>query len=162
GFRLEPRRGEHVEDPARRGGVERDGDGVVSDRHGVVGRTGDGGRSEAPQDAGRRGRRGDRHRAHERRESEGLLHPTIAGNARSGPEKSSKSASGFSAARASMLVIPVATATARTPRDRPQATSWTESPTTTIALPSNRRPVRAKARSTAMGGSSYRSAESLP
>ena len=38
------------------------------------------------------------------------------------------SASGRSAARRSGLVMPVATATARTPRLRPQATSWIESP----------------------------------
>ena len=58
--------------------------------------------------------------------------------------------------------MPVATATARTPIERPQATSWTESPTTTTDLPVKRRPVCASARSTATGGNWYRSAESLP
>ena len=57
------------------------------------------------------------------------------------PPKSVISASGLSASRRSGLVIPVATATARTPRLRPQATSWTESPTITTDLPAKERPV---------------------
>ena len=63
------------------------------------------------------------------------VHSTIAAKARSVSAKLSKSASGLSAASLSGLVIPVATATARTPRARPHATSWIESPTMTTDLP---------------------------
>jgi hypothetical protein len=66
--------------------------------------------------------------------------------------KLSKIASGRSADSRSTLVMPVATATARTPSERPQATSWTESPTMTTDLPSKRRPQCACARWTAIGG----------
>src|SRR5262249_37172272 len=150
-----------LQDAARGLEVERDVDDVVPDGGGVVRRSRDSRRRERPHRRGRR--RGQRGREAEHPGEKGRApHRTIASNARSVSEKSWKSASGFSAASVSGLVIPVATATARTPSARPQATSWIESPTMTTDFPSKRRPVCANARSTAIGGSSYRSAESLP
>ena len=70
--------------------------------------------------------------------------------------------SGRSDSSRAAVVGPVATATERTPSERPHATSWTESPTMTIDFPLKCRPVLARALSTAIAGSSYRSAESLP
>ena len=84
-------------------------------------------------------------------------------DARSVSAKSVNSASGLSAARRSGLVIPVATATARTPRLRAAGDVVDRVADDDDRLAGEARaPCARRARSTAIGGSSYRSAESLP
>ena len=97
-------------------GVEGDRDDVASRR--AAGRTALAAtarrRARAPAPCGRSAQRAARPTI--AGESARAPHPTIASSARSVSAKSVMSASGFSAARRSGLVIPVATATARTPR----------------------------------------------
>ena len=88
-------------------------------------RGGGSGRRRRRRTALERGRRG------EEDECGPSSHRRIASIALSTSEKSEKIALGLSAASFSNEVGPVATAIARAPSERPQRTSWTESPTIT-------------------------------
>jgi len=110
---------EKREDRARGAHVQSDRDLAGLGRGQIVG-----GQRVASRGGGRQGR--GRAAAGGQEEREGPragVHPRIASIALRVSEKSIRSASGFSAASRSGLVMPVATATERTPRARPHATS---------------------------------------